>query len=78
MDSSKRLQEELAEAFGESVKVDYIDTRIKGSKIHPDIPKLTRMGYSFPFVVVQGKPRLAGGIDYEAVTQMVKEIQASA
>lgn len=36
--------------------------------------RVIQMGYSFPIVAVNGNPRFAGGIDFEVIQKLIKEI----
>ncbi|NLU49691.1 MAG: hypothetical protein GXX09_04680 [Syntrophomonadaceae bacterium] len=67
------LAKELSETYGEKVEVKYVDTREKGLRAFPLIARLTEMGYPFPIIAIDGKPRLAGAIDVEQIRAILDE-----
>lgn len=68
------LREQLESAYGERVKVVFIDTQKSSLNSYPSIAQVVQMGYGFPIVSIDGQPRLAGGIDLEAVKAIIDEI----
>jgi hypothetical protein len=67
------LGRELNEKFGDDVIVKYVDTRPSGLGEFPLIAKLVQMGYPFPIVCINGKPRLAGAVDVEQIRELVTQ-----
>lgn len=63
----------LKEQYGDKVEVNYIDTDQVGLNGFPMVSQAVRAGYSFPMVAVNGKPRLAGGIDFASVQEILAE-----
>jgi len=72
-DSAADLARELKESHGERVEVKYIDTSSEGLDNYTQVLKLVQMGYSFPFIFIQGEPRMAGGIDIEKIKSLLDE-----
>lgn len=69
-----QLEQKLKEKYGKYISVKYIDTEKTGVKKYFTIARVVQMGYSFPIVAVNGKPRLAGGIDFEVIQNLIGEI----
>ena len=63
----------MRQIHGEKVEVKYIDTDQTGLKSYPSVAKVIIMGYSFPVIAVNGEPRMAGGIDAEAIRTILDE-----
>ena len=61
----------MQDIYGAKVKVAFIDTKTTGLKDYPSIAQVAQMGYPFPVVAVNGKPRLAGGIDIAALQAII-------
>ena len=72
-ESTVALGKELRQIHGEKVEVKYIDTDQTGLKSYPSVAKVIIMGYSFPVIAVNGEPRMAGGIDVEAIRNILDE-----
>lgn len=68
------MKQQLNALFGERVNVEFIDTKDGGLKDHPHVSRVVQMGYSFPIVSIDGQPRFAGGIDINAIQNVIKEI----
>ncbi len=71
------VQDALVKKYGEGVlDFQFIDT---GDKLrdYPQIQQIIQAGYSFPVIVVDGNPRLAGGMPLDAMIQIISEIQAA-
>lgn len=68
------LQKQLETAYGNEVKVEFIDTKKTGLNEHPKIAQIANMGYNFPIVAINGQPRLAGGVDFKAIQGIIDEI----
>lgn len=70
---ANRLASELKEQYGDKVDVKYVDTDQVGLSGYPMVFRVVQAGYSFPIVAVNGKPRLAGGIDFASVREILEE-----
>lgn len=72
-----QLANELKGQYGDKVRVQYIDTDQVGLGGYPMVLRAIQSGYNFPIVAVNGKPRLAGGLDFDSVREVLEEeIQA--
>jgi hypothetical protein len=67
------LEFKLKEQYGDKVEVKYVDTDQVGLNVFPMVARAVRAGYTFPIIAVNGDPRLAGGIDFAAVHQLLEE-----
>lgn len=67
----------LVEKFGPgTLEFEFIDT---GENLtnYPQVQQIIQAGYSFPVIVVDGNPRLAGGMPMDAMMQIISELQAT-
>lgn len=72
------MERALLERFGaETLCLEYIDTGGINLARFPEVEKVIRAGYPFPVILVNGSPRLAGGISAEAISEIVSQIRAS-
>jgi disulfide oxidoreductase YuzD len=68
----------LVDQFGEeTLSFEYIDTGSDNLANFPEIEKVINAGYSFPITVVNGNPRLAGGIPMDSIIQIICELQSN-
>ncbi len=72
-ESAADLAKSLKESYGDKIEVKYTDTSSEGLGDYATLNKLVQMGYSFPFVFIQGEPRMAGGIDVEQIKSLLNE-----
>lgn len=72
-ESTADLAKALKEAYGDKVEVQYTDTSSEDLTNYATLLKLVQMGYSFPFVFIQGEPRMAGGIDVEQIKSLLND-----
>ncbi len=71
------VQEALVKKYGEGVlDFEFIDTGINIQN-YPQVQQIIQAGYSFPVIVVDGNPRLAGGMPIDAMIQIISEIQTA-
>ncbi|KUG03319.1 hypothetical protein ASZ90_019282 [hydrocarbon metagenome] len=71
------VQADLLKKYGEeALDFEFIDT---GDDLHkyPKVQEIIQAGYSFPVIVVDGNPRLAGGMPMESMLKIINEIQAA-
>jgi len=68
------LSLELQQTYEDRLTVKYIDTRKAKLSEYPQVFQLIRMGYGFPIVAVNGKPRFAGGINPEMIKEIIQQI----
>lgn len=58
---------------GDEIVFRYVDMRtVEESEIPPKVDQLLRIGYLYPYVLLNGKPLLVGSMD---MTTVVKNIQ---
>lgn len=74
MESYQKLRDELLQAYGKKVEVDYINTSSEPLNSFPLISRVVQMGYSFPIIAINGQPRMAGGIDVNQVKNLLDEL----
>ncbi|MEN6350709.1 MAG: hypothetical protein ABFD08_15105 [Syntrophomonas sp.] len=70
---ANQLAVDLKGQYGDKVEVRYIDTDQVGIAKYPMVSRAAKAGYTFPIVAVNGKPRLAGGLDLSSVREVLKE-----
>ncbi len=68
-----RLASDLKSQYGDKVDVKYIDTDQVGLGSYPMLSRALQAGYNFPVIALNGKPRLAGGIDLDSVKEILEE-----
>ncbi|MGI6469682.1 MAG: hypothetical protein GXZ09_03770 [Syntrophomonadaceae bacterium] len=68
------LQAELQRVYGDRVQFACIDTTQTSLDSFPLISRVVQMGYNFPITAINGKPRLAGGIDIDQIKNLLDEI----
>lgn len=71
--TTKMVAEVLQEQFGEQVEVRYIDVEQTGLSDYPKIRNILSVGYRYPITVINGKPRLAGGVSLDQIRNLVEE-----
>lgn len=64
----------LSGKYGNRVEVRYFDTDLKAPGAYPLIANLIQMGYTFPLIFINGEHRLAGGIDFEKIQDILDEM----
>lgn len=70
---ASQLASDLKGQYGDKVNVKYIDTDQVGLSSYPMVSRAVQGGYTFPIIAVNGKPRLAGGIDFAPVREILEE-----
>ncbi|NPV89490.1 MAG: hypothetical protein HPY50_01785 [Firmicutes bacterium] len=65
----------MVKDFGDKVDVKFFDTNKDGIK-NSSVEQIISMGYSFPVININGKPRLAGGVNIEKIREIIKEMTA--
>lgn len=66
------MKKTLLEQFGaDTVAIDYIDTEEAGLSSYPEVEEVAKAGYPFPITLVNGKPRWAGGMPVDSMTQII-------
>lgn len=73
-EAALELAQDLHKKYGDKVEVTYIDTDQKGLDAYPAAAKVIRLGYPLPITVINGEPRLAGGIDFEQIENILDTI----
>ncbi|NPV27558.1 MAG: hypothetical protein HPY81_09005 [Firmicutes bacterium] len=68
------MEEELKKGFGDKVSVSYTDLTGKDLTQYPEIKKLTTMGYPAPYVIIQGKPKFAGGVMADRIKEAINSL----
>lgn len=71
--TTKMVAEVLQEHFGELVEVRYIDVEQTGLTDYPKVPNVLSVGYRYPITLINGKPRLAGGVSLDQIRNLVEE-----
>lgn len=67
----ERIRDEYTEDL---VEVRMVDTKGRKKADYPIISKLVDHGYLFPILVINDKPRMAGGISINAAMEIIKNI----
>jgi hypothetical protein len=69
------MKNKMVEQFGaETLEIDYIDTEGLTLVQYPEVEKVANAGYPFPITVVNGKPRWAGGMPTDSISQIIVEV----
>jgi len=64
----------LAKYYGDAVQVQYVDVFSPQMREHPSVLRILNMGsYPLPFVAVGGKPKFAGRISVEAISEELEQ-----
>ncbi|NLX88746.1 MAG: hypothetical protein GXZ09_04965 [Syntrophomonadaceae bacterium] len=71
---TKRVAEELQKQYGDRVEVKYIDIDESGLDDYPKLRNILSVGYKLPITVINGKPRLAGGVSLEHIRKLIEEV----
>lgn len=71
--TTKMVAEVLQEQFGDKVEVRYIDVEQTGLSDYPKVRNVLAVGYRYPITVLNGKPRLAGGVSLDQIRNLVEE-----
>jgi disulfide oxidoreductase YuzD len=70
------VKKALLDKFGEKdLSLEFIDMDKANPSDFPEIEKVIQAGYSFPVTVVNGSPRLAGGISLDSIAKIIMELQ---
>lgn len=72
----ENMAQAVKEKYGDDVEVNFIDTTGRDLGEFKVLEKVIKMGYSFPFTVINGQPRLAGKVSTEAVLELVEKIKS--
>ena len=70
--SYEDLVKELKKSFGNSVAIKYIDADVTGIQ-NDKCRQLVEAGKPFPITVINGEPRIVGGIHIELVRRFLDE-----
>lgn len=69
------MKKTLLEQFGaDTLEIEYIDTEAVGLSSFPQVEEVVKAGYPFPITLVDDKPRWAGGMPVDSMTQIILEI----
>ncbi|HWP95683.1 MAG TPA: hypothetical protein VN426_02455 [Syntrophomonadaceae bacterium] len=69
----KLISQEVEKLYGQQVTVNYVDTDVLGLSKFPLISRAIQGGYSFPIIAMNGRPRLAGGIDLATIKEILDQ-----
>ncbi len=70
------MKKALLDKFGEDpLSLEFIDTGGVDMGRFPEVEKVIRAGYSFPITLINGAPRLAGGISLDSISKIIKGLQ---
>jgi len=72
--TTQRVAEALQEQYGDKVEVKYVDIDEAGLDAYPKLRNVLSVGYKFPITVINGKPRLAGGVSLEQIRKLIEEV----
>jgi len=73
------MKKELVDRFGETaLSLEFIDTGGVNLAAYPEVERVIQAGYSFPITVINGSPRLAGGMPVDSIIQIVTDLQSEA
>ncbi|MEA4924664.1 MAG: hypothetical protein VB084_05065 [Syntrophomonadaceae bacterium] len=71
------VKKEVLARFGDAgLRLEFIDTDNVDLAAFPEVEKVVKSGYPFPITVVNGNPKLAGGISAESIIGIVTELQS--
>lgn len=71
--STQMVAEALHKQFGERAEVRYVDVEKTGLTDYPKVRNVLAVGYRYPITLLNGKPRLAGGISLDQIRNLVEE-----
>lgn len=64
---------ELRQQYGDLVDVRYVDIGQVGLDGYPKVKNVLAVGYRFPITVINGEPRLAGGVSLNKMKEIVEK-----
>lgn len=67
------ISQEIEKLYGQQVKVNYVDTDNLGLSKFPLVSRVIQGGYAFPIIAINGRPRLAGGIDLASIKEILDQ-----
>lgn len=68
-----KVAEGLQDQYGDRIEVRYVDVDQVGLDLYPKVRNVLTIGYKYPITVIDGKPRLAGGVSLEQIKEIVEE-----
>lgn len=72
------LEAKLQQHYGTLVQVEYMDSLSQEAQAYAGVLKLIEeRGFSLPLVVVNGQPKLAGGLPLDAISEEVEKCDPS-
>jgi hypothetical protein len=74
-EAAENLRSHLLDKFGNAVAFAYVDVQSDEMKNYPDIAAILSK-VNLPLIVIDGKPRLHGGITMSKVEKLVNELLA--
>ena len=76
-EESEDLRKYLKEKFGEAAKFSYVDVQSEEMKNYPEISAILKR-VRLPLTVINGEPKLHGGLSLKRIEKAVSEFLASA
>lgn len=76
-EESEDLKKYLKEKFGEAAKFSYVDVKSEEMKKYPEIAAILNR-VRLPLTVINGEPRLHGGLSMNRIEKAVSEFLAQA
>lgn len=72
------LQEQLRQQFAEDdLTLRYVDTRtVAPGELPPKVDQLERIGFLYPYVLLNDKPLLVGSMDSAVVVNNIQKLKA--
>lgn len=70
---SQEVAKGLEDEYGERIEVRYVDVDQVGLDQYPKVKNVLAVGYRYPITIVDGKPRLAGGVSLDQIKKVLAE-----
>ncbi|MGI6435831.1 MAG: hypothetical protein ACOX0F_10815 [Syntrophomonadaceae bacterium] len=70
---TEKVAKELQDEYSDRVEIRYVDVDQVGLGPYPKVRNVLTIGYKYPITVIDGKPRLAGGVSLEQIKEIVEE-----
>lgn len=70
---TEKAAEALQEQYGDRIEVRFVNVDEVGLGQYPKVKNVLTIGYKYPITVIDGKPRLAGGVSLDQIKEIIAE-----
>ena len=67
------MTDEFANIYGDKVSVKYVNVEKEDMDKYPVLSQLLLMGYTYPFTLIDGQPKFAGGFEVKEIKEVIEE-----